>query len=110
MDGYKHYIRTNEAGIIIHGFSSAFLKEAGGSEEMLTGDMLLSEENSRQFTIQLLTNRGQYKYKIANGAMIERTQQELDDEWNARPPAPPTTEERLEAAEQALMAMMEAMI
>lgn len=82
MDGYKHFIRANEAGIIIHGFSSAF-------EQPQAGDLELTGQDGRHFQITLLTGRGQNKYKIANGAMVERTQQELDDEWASRPPAPP---------------------
>lgn len=39
-----------------------------------------------------------------------KTQQELDAELASRPTAPPTTEERLAATEQALLAIMEAMI
>lgn len=82
MDTYKHYIRINEAAIIIHGYSDAF-------EQPQEGDQPLSGDYGRHFQIQLLTERGQYKYKLDNGEMVERTQAELDDEWNARPPAPP---------------------
>ncbi|WP_424765689.1 hypothetical protein [Paenibacillus sp. sgz302251] len=88
MDGYKHYIQTNEAGIIIHGFSSAF-------EQPKAGDLELSGQEGRHFQVPLLTDRMQYKYKITNGAMAERTQAELDDEWAARPHDPPSEVETL---------------
>lgn len=78
MDGYKHYIRTNAQAVVIYGFSDAF-------EQPQTGDLALSGEQGRHFQIQLTNERGQYKYKVVSGSMVERTQSELDTEWAARP-------------------------
>lgn len=83
MNGYKQYIRTDVNGIVIKGFTSAF-------EQPIAGDLLLSGQDGRHFQMQLLTDRGQYKYKLVNNQMVERTQAELDAEWAARP-APPKT-------------------
>ncbi|MED0672029.1 hypothetical protein P4S95_17765 [Aneurinibacillus aneurinilyticus] len=95
MDGYKHYIRLNGAGIIIHGFSSAF-------EQPQDGDILISEYGPRHFQQvwpeSLMNERGQYRYKWMDGQRIERSQTELDDEWNARPSAPPSVQEQLDKA------------
>lgn len=106
MDGYNHYIRVDQAGIIIYGFSSAF-------EHPDPGDILILEDGPRHhhavFPAPLINEKGQPRFKWINSEMIEREQQELDVEWVSRPPEPPTTEQRLEAAEQALLAMMEAM-
>ncbi|MFC5468403.1 hypothetical protein ACFPPD_06700 [Cohnella suwonensis] len=106
MDGRKHYIRVNEDGTIVYGFSSAF-------EEPQEGDIVIFEDGPRHFheafSEPLTNDRGQFRFKWT-GQVVERSQQELDDEWAARPPASPTVEERLEATEQALLAMMEAMI
>lgn len=93
MDEYKHYIRLNEAGIVVHGFSSAF-------EEPLEGDIEIPGEHGRHFQLQLTDARGQFIYTIVNGAMVARTQAELDVEWNSRP-APPKTELELVKAENA---------
>lgn len=81
MDSYTHYIRIDTNNIITHGFSDAF-------EQPITGDLPLSGDNGRHFQIQLMTDRGQFMYKLENGAMVARTQAELDLEWNSRPPAP----------------------
>jgi hypothetical protein len=55
---------------------------------------------------RLINDRGQYRFKW-DGEVVERTQQELDDEWAGLPPQPPTSEERLASAEAAVLAIME---
>jgi hypothetical protein len=103
--GYNHYIRTNETGEIIHGFSDAF-------EQPQDGDILILEDGPRHFQEafpeSLRNERGQFRFRWVNGQRVERTQEELDVEWSQRPPAPPTIQQRVEAAEQALRALMEA--
>lgn len=93
MDGYKHYIRLNEAGIIVHGFSSAF-------EQPQDGDVLISEDGPRHFQQvwpeSLMNERGQYRYKWIDRQRVERPQTELDAEWNVRPPASPSVQEKLD--------------
>ncbi|MGO4345549.1 hypothetical protein AB4Z45_08665 [Paenibacillus sp. MCAF9] len=85
MNGYKHYIRTNEAGMIIHGFSSAF-------EQPLETDYLFAEEASRHFhesfTEPLTNERGQYRFKVIDAEFVARSQEELDAEWQLRPLTP----------------------
>jgi hypothetical protein len=98
MSDYKHYIRV-ENGIVIHGFTDAF-------EQPIAGDLLLSEQDGRHFQMPLLTDRMQYKYKIVNGQMVERTQEELDAEWAARPAPPPAESDRIKAVEDMLLEIM----
>ncbi|QHT60673.1 hypothetical protein GXP70_12460 [Paenibacillus lycopersici] len=98
----NHYERTNEAGVIILGFSDAFVQP-------LETDTLVAEDAERHYNPVLTNGRGQFLYRRTNGQRVERTQEELDAEWAARPPDPPTAEERLAATEQALLAIMEAM-
>ena len=104
--GYNHYIRTNESNDVIHGFSDAF-------ETPEPGDILVLENGPRHFQEafpeSLRNERGQFRFRWQDGQIVERSQQELDDEWAQRPPAPPTLQQRVEAAEQALIALMEAM-
>lgn len=84
MNGYKHYIRTDQNGIVIKGFTDGF-------EQPIAGDLLLSGyEDERHFQLQLTNERGQYRFKVIEGTLVERTQSELDTEWASRPPAPPT--------------------
>ena len=89
---YSHYIRVDDAGVIIAGFSSA-------SEDPQEDDILILEEGPRHFHLafpDLLTNeRGQFRFKWIDGERIERSQEELDAEWSARPPAPPSDAERI---------------
>ncbi|MBW7452429.1 hypothetical protein ACFOLF_12170 [Paenibacillus sepulcri] len=89
---YKHYYRPDENGIVILGFSNADILP----EET---DFLIGE-GLRQFTERIVNDRYQYIFKIVGGVVVERSQQELDDEWAARPPAPNTPDqERIEALE-----------
>lgn len=92
MDGYNHYIRVNQAGIIVYGFSSAF-------EEPLPGDHLYIEDGPRHFTQvwpEPLTNdRGQYLYRLVGDTIEQRSQDDLDAEWAARPSTPSSPEQRI---------------
>ncbi|WP_010502832.1 hypothetical protein [Paenibacillus elgii] len=90
MDAYKHFIRTDATGLIIHGFSSAF-------ETPEPTDICIEENAGRHFTIQLRNERGQSRYRYEKRALAERSQTELDTEWASRPPASPTAEERIAA-------------
>ncbi|WP_010500672.1 hypothetical protein [Paenibacillus elgii] len=86
MDGYKHYVRTDAAGIVIHGFSSAF-------EAPEQTDICIDGNGGRHFTLQLRNERGQFRCRYEKGTLAERGQTELDAEWAARPPAPPTPDD-----------------
>lgn len=89
---YNHYIRVDQAGTIVYGFSSAF-------EEPLETDILIMEDGPRQFSEvwpEPLTNeRGQYRFRWIDGQRVERSAEELDAEWASRPAPPPTLEERM---------------
>ncbi|WP_212758663.1 hypothetical protein [Paenibacillus sinopodophylli] len=106
MNGYEHYIRTNEAGIIIHGFSSAF-------EQPLATDHLYAENASRHFhesfSGSLTNERGQYRF-MWDGEIVPRTQQELDAEWLLQPPKSPTAEERIAELEEENLSNMLALV
>ncbi|MDO3680647.1 hypothetical protein [Paenibacillus ehimensis] len=88
MDGYKHYVRTNAAGLVIHGFSSAF-------ELPEPTDICIDQNAGRHFMLELRNERGQYRLKYEKGALTARSQTELDAEWAARPSEPLTAEERI---------------
>lgn len=96
MDGYNHYIRVDQAGTIVYGFSSAF-------EQPRPDDILLMEDGPRHFSqvwSEPLTNeRGQYLYHLVGDTIEQRPQADLDAEWAARPPAPPSPEQRISELE-----------
>lgn len=92
MDGYNHYIRVDQAGVITSGFSSAF-------EQPQPGDILIQEDGPRHLSQvwpdSLKNERGQNRFKWQNGERVERSQADLDAEWAARPPSPPSLEQQL---------------
>lgn len=47
----------------------------------------------------MMDERGIYRYKLVDGAAVERTQEEMDADFAARPAPEPTTEERVDALE-----------
>lgn len=69
---YKHYIRTNDQNEIIHAFSDAF-------EQPIETDILLGETEERHCQFQIMSEKyiGKYKYKFADGEIIEKTDEEL---------------------------------
>lgn len=105
MDGYSHYIRVDQAGTIVYGFSSAF-------EEPQSGDILIKEDGPRHFSQvwpeSLKNERGQFRFKWEDEERVERSQTELDAEWSAQPPAPPTPEEEIAQLKNDNLTLMEA--
>lgn len=89
MEGYNHFIRIDSNSVIIDGYADWQNDKRSSDEIMLTGLY------GRAFTIQLLNDRLQYKYKLVNGSITLRTQEELDEEWNARPEPAPTLEQQI---------------
>jgi hypothetical protein len=88
MDGYKHYIRFDVNNVVILGFSTAF-------EQPLTDDICVNEDGDRHYNPILINDKMQFIYKVVNGDMAERTQTELDTELAARPPVPPTVDDKI---------------
>jgi len=88
LDEYKHYYRLDAAGTIVtYAFSTAF-------EQPQDGDYFV-EYGGRHFNPVITNDRGQYTLKRVDGAIVQRTQAELDAEWAARPPAPETDAEKI---------------
>ncbi len=90
MDVYKHYVRTDAASLVIHGFSTAF-------ETPEPTDICIDEHAGRHFSLQLRNERLQCKYKWQDEALAERSQVELDAEWAARPVGQMAPEEKIAA-------------
>lgn len=88
----KFYIRTNALGGIIDISKDGLF---GGAE-------VESRENLMRYLMNgLCTENGFPKYKLENGEIIERTFEEIEQEF-----IPPTTEDRLEALEAAMLDMV----
>jgi len=92
MSDYQHYIRINETGTIVHGFSSAF-------EQPQEGDICINEDAPRHFSQTLIDNRGIYLFKYVNGQGMSRTSQEIDEDI-ALIPITKSTEQKIAELEQ----------
>jgi hypothetical protein len=75
MDGYKHYIRLDESDLIVKRLSTAF-------EQPIETDICVNENASRHYNDTVTNERGQYIAKWIDGVEVERSDQELVDEWN----------------------------
>ena len=105
----KHYIRIREDGCIVDGFSDAFRQPSDT-------DICINEQGGYQFRLFPggEENPNLYEwghriplYKYENGQVVKRTEEEIEADIAAipAPVAPPTTEERLTAIEDALCEM-----
>ena len=83
---YKHYIRVDDVGRIIHGFSDYY-------DTPQDGDILLRENNDKEFRLfgknkniplsyqPIAAQRPLYLYKYKNGQPAERTPEELEADF-----------------------------
>lgn len=119
MHTYKHYIRTDDQGRIIHGFSTAF-------EHPQDGDICINEQGGYQFrpfpggeeNPPLRSFDGNVPlYKWEGGAVVARTAAEI--KADIPPPTPhidprnaeiDALRERVIASENALLALADAVI
>ncbi|QJC52898.1 hypothetical protein HGI30_15875 [Paenibacillus albicereus] len=89
------FIRTDAAGLVVRGFTTAF-------DQPQAGDILVSGQSGRHFNIPLTNDRGQPLYRITSGSMLARSQAELDEEWAARPVPKTQDQLRIEELERQL--------
>lgn len=101
MDFYnKHYIRTDDRGAIIYGFSDAF-------EQPQSTDICINEQGGRQFHLMpngtenppLLDMHGIPLYKWDGEEVIERAEEERQADIVLPAPPQPTPEQRLNDVE-----------
>ncbi len=103
-DIYKVYIKTNDNNLVIAINSSAFLADLTGWIEVDegTGDKYHHAQGN-YLPLSLMTDDGVYQYKYVDGELQERTEDEIQKERDARPPAPEVmTLEEITAALNAL--------
>lgn len=104
LDNYKVYIQTDANNNVIAVNSSAFLSDTTGWIEIDegTGDKYHHAQGN-YLPLGLMTDDGIYQYKYADGELQERTEEEIQKERDARPPAPDVmTLEEITAALNAL--------
>ena len=88
MEGYKHYIRINEQGILVKRFSDAF-------EQPQSSDICVAEDVGRHYNAPVHNERGQFAFQWNGMGEEARSQAELDSEWGPRPPVPPSIEDKV---------------
>ena len=104
MDEYLVYIRVDDAGRVVDINSSAFLTDTDGWVQIDRGHGdRFHHAQGNYLPGPLMDERGVYRYKLADGAVVERTAEELDADWvEPEPAADPA--ERLRAVEETLAA------
>lgn len=95
-ESYAVYVRADEAGRITAINSSAFLADTAGWTQIDSGygDKYHHAQGS-YLPETLYDSRGVCRYRLEGGTAVERTQEEMDAEYAARPAPEPTDVELL---------------
>lgn len=97
---HKVYVLTDDLGRVIDINSGDFIGDASGWQQIDegTGDRYHHAQN-HYLPGPLRDERGIYRYKLVEGQVAERTQEEMDADWTE--PAPEITDkERIAALEK----------
>lgn len=107
---YAVLVRTDEQDRIIAINSSAFVADAEGWVQIDEGDGdRYHHAQGNYLPMPLTDDRGVYRYKLADGHAVERTQAEMDGDYTAQPETPaPMTNAELEAENTMLKAQVKA--
>lgn len=94
----RHYVRLDDAGRVIMGFSDAFA-------EPLEGDICVCEQGGRHFELggvinpSMLTDDGIPLYEVIDGAVAARSDADIEADRANLPAPEPTMGERLAVLE-----------
>lgn len=98
---YKVLAQTDDTGRVTAINSNAFVSGDGWAQiDEGAGDRYHHAQNN-YLQKPLMDERGVYRYKLVDGMVTQRTQAEMDADFDALPAPPPTTEERVNALESA---------
>lgn len=101
MKPYIVYVKTDDVHRITAVNSSAFLVDTDGWIEIDSGyNVRHHHAQGNYFDKPIMDDRGIYRYKLVDGKPIERTQEEMDADYAARPAPPPSDKERIAALEE----------
>lgn len=90
----KVLVQTDEAGRVTAINSDAFVSGDGWTQiDEGVGDRYRHAQNNYLFE-PLTDERGVYRYKLVDGLVAQRTQAEMDADFDARPASEPTVEEK----------------
>ena len=97
--GYDVYVKPDESGRITAINSSAFLTDTDGWVKIDHGvSDKFHHAQGNYFPKPIMDERGIYRYKLVDGKVVERTQEEMDADY-VPPEQKPTTEQRVDALE-----------
>lgn len=106
-DKYTVYVRTDAAGRIVEINSSAFLADTAGWTAIDEGySDKCHHAQGNYFPLPLYGADGCANYKLENGEVLERTEEEKEIELSNRPKPLPTEKDRLVALEEAMLTML----
>lgn len=110
MNPYAVLVRTDTENRITEINSSAFVADADGWTKIDEGwGDKYHHAQGNYLPKPLMDERGVYRYKMEEGQAVERTQEEMDADYAARPvPATPKTNAELEAENALLKAQVQA--
>lgn len=93
---YKVLVRVDDAGRVVAINSSGFLQDSDGWTEIDSGygDKYHHAQN-HYLPLPLTDDRGIFQYKLCDEEIVERTAEEMDADYAARPKPEPTNEELL---------------
>lgn len=100
---YKVLVRVDDAGRVTAINSSAFVQDADGWVEIDSGwGDRYHHAQGNYLPLPLRDDRGVCRYRLADGAVMERTQEEMDADY--MPPAPTVSDTDEALAEIAALA------
>lgn len=94
---YSVYVKTDPEDNIIAINSSAFLEDLTGWVKIDEGEGDKYHHAQGNYLEKSCITKGVYRYKLVDGAAVEKTEEELAAEEAALPVPAPTSLERLEA-------------
>lgn len=93
---YKVLVRVDDAGRVVAINSSAFVQYASGWVEIDSGfGDRYHHAQGNYLPLPLMDERGVYRYKLVDGKVVERTQEEMDGDYVPPVPAVSETDEAL---------------
>lgn len=104
MDEYLVYIRVDDAGRVVGINSNAFMDDTDGWVQIDSGHGdRYHHAQGNYLPGPLVDERGVYRYALEDGAIVERTQEEMDGDYTPPKPALDPAA-RLRAVEETLAA------
>jgi hypothetical protein len=110
MDGYIVYVKIDTSKRITAVNSSEFLVDTTDWVEIDSGyNDKYHHAQGNYFDKPIMDERGIYRYKLFGGKAVERTQEEMDADYE-EPIPQPTAEERIKALEEENAVLLECLL